>query len=146
MGLFDFVKDAGAKIFGKEDKSEKIQEMLENEFGDHISQLEVRVEEDVVYLSGVCDTAATKEKAILIAGNVEGVAGVNDDKFLAPQPQQKVTFYTVKSGDSLSKIAKHFYGNAMLYGKIFDANREVIKNPDLIYPGQKIRIPDLETN
>ncbi len=146
MGLFDFVKDAGAKIFGKEDKSEQIHEMLEKEFGDHISELTVKVDEDIVYLSGVCDSAATKEKAILIAGNVEGIAQVNDDKFLAPQPQQKVTFYTVKSGDSLSKIAKHFYGNAMLYTKIFEANREVIKNPDLIYPGQKIRIPELETN
>ena len=44
-------------------------------------------------------------------------------------------------GDNLSKIAKKFYGDANQYNKIFEANREVIKDPNLIYPGQKIRIP-----
>ncbi len=144
MGWFDFVKNAGAKILGHENKAEKIEEILQKEFGDHISQLKVQVEDETVFLTGVCDSAATKEKAILIAGNVEGVAKVNDDHFLAPEPKQQVTFYTVKSGDSLSKIALHFYKKASLYTKIFEANREVIKNPDLIYPGQKIRIPDVE--
>ena len=60
---------------------------------------------------------------------------------LVPKSDQKVEFYTIQSGDSLSKIAKEFYGNAMDYPKIFEANREVIEDPDLIYPGQKIRIP-----
>ena len=50
-------------------------------------------------------------------------------------------FYVIKSGDSLGKIAKHFYGNAMEYTRIFEANREVIEDADKIYPGQKIRIP-----
>ena len=50
-------------------------------------------------------------------------------------------YYEVKSGDTLSKIAKHYYGNANLYGKIFDANRDLLKDPDKIYPGQKLRIP-----
>ena len=59
----------------------------------------------------------------------------------APEPE--ATFYTVQSGDSLSKIAKEYYGDAMKYPEIFEANREVIKDPDLIYPGQKIRIPKL---
>ena len=49
--------------------------------------------------------------------------------------------YVVVSGDSLSKIAKHFYGDANKYPKIFEANREVIKDANLIFPGQKIRIP-----
>jgi nucleoid-associated protein YgaU len=49
--------------------------------------------------------------------------------------------YTVKSGDSLSKIAKQFYGNAADWQKIFNANKDQIKNPDLIHPGQKIKIP-----
>ncbi len=50
-------------------------------------------------------------------------------------------FYTIKSGDTLGKIAKEFYGNAMEYPRIFEANREIIEDADKIYPGQKIRIP-----
>ena len=49
--------------------------------------------------------------------------------------------YTVVAGDSLSKIAKRFYGDANKWPRIHEANRDQIKNPDLIYPGQKLRIP-----
>lgn len=49
--------------------------------------------------------------------------------------------YTVKSGDSLSKIAKHFYGDASAWHRIYEANRDKIKNPDLIHPGQEFTIP-----
>jgi nucleoid-associated protein YgaU len=49
--------------------------------------------------------------------------------------------YTVVSGDSLSKIAKKFYGNASAWNKIFQANKDTISNPDLIRPGQVLRIP-----
>jgi nucleoid-associated protein YgaU len=52
------------------------------------------------------------------------------------------TMYTVAAGDSLSKIAKQFYGDANKYMKIFDANKDQLKNPDLIKPGQTLRIPD----
>jgi nucleoid-associated protein YgaU len=50
--------------------------------------------------------------------------------------------YTVVKGDSLSKIAKQFYGNAGQWKKIYEANKDQIKNPDVIYPGQTFRIPD----
>lgn len=50
-------------------------------------------------------------------------------------------WYEVKKGDTLSKIAKQFYGDASLYPKIFEANRDRLKNPDLIQIGQKLRIP-----
>ena len=56
-------------------------------------------------------------------------------------PNDNVEYYVVQKGDSLSAIAKKLLGNAMDYPKIFEANREVIKDPDLIFPGQKIRIP-----
>jgi nucleoid-associated protein YgaU len=49
--------------------------------------------------------------------------------------------YTVAKGDSLSKIAKRVYGNANQWRRIFEANRDKIENPDLIYPGQVLRIP-----
>ena len=51
------------------------------------------------------------------------------------------TKYTVVPGDSLSKIAKHFYGDANLWRRIWEANRNQIKNPDLIQPGQILEIP-----
>ena len=66
---------------------------------------------------------------------------VKIDNMDAPAPALEVLYYTIVSGDSLSKIAKKFYGNAMDYPKLFEANREVIKDADLIYPGQKIRVP-----
>ena len=51
-------------------------------------------------------------------------------------------YHTVKSGESLSKIAKHYYGNAMKYNAIFDANKDILKNPDIIHPGQELKIPN----
>jgi nucleoid-associated protein YgaU len=50
--------------------------------------------------------------------------------------------YTVVAGDSLSKIAKQFYGDAKAYPRIFEANRDQLKDPDKIQPGQKLKIPD----
>ncbi|MFC2164079.1 peptidoglycan-binding protein LysM [Acidobacteriota bacterium] len=143
MGLLDFIKDAGASIFGggrKED--EEIHDMLQSIFGGEIQNLKVEYGDGVVTLFGSCDSQATKEKAVLLAGNVKGVQAVDDTYFTAPV-QEEVEFYTVQPGDSLSKIAKEYYGNAMKYPEIFEANREVIKDPDLIYPGQKLRIPKI---
>jgi nucleoid-associated protein YgaU len=57
----------------------------------------------------------------------------------APSPEEQT--YTIESGDSLSKIAKHFYGDASKWRQIFEANRDIIKDPDMIHPGQTIKIP-----
>jgi nucleoid-associated protein YgaU len=57
-------------------------------------------------------------------------------------PASQPTTYTVKSGDSLSKIAKHVYGDAAKWHSIYEANKDKIKNPDLIYPGQEFIIPE----
>lgn len=78
---------------------------------------------------------------MLIAGNVQGVSDVSADQIKAPKQEAKVEYYVIEKGDTLSAIAKRFLGKAPDYPKIFDANREVIKDPNLIYPGQKIRIP-----
>ncbi|AMM50262.1 hypothetical protein TH61_02420 [Rufibacter sp. DG15C] len=50
-------------------------------------------------------------------------------------------YYTVQSGDSLSKIAKHVYGDAQQWHKIHQANTDQVKDPNLIHPGQKLIIP-----
>lgn len=142
MGMFDFIKDIGASIFGKgKNEAQEIEKLLKTDLGDRIKNLKVQFDDGIVTLSGSCDSYATKEKAVLLAGNIKGVAQVNDEGLLSPPPEEQTEFYTVKSGDSLSKIAKKYYGNAMKYPVIFEANREVIKDPDLIYPGQVLRIP-----
>jgi len=141
MGLFDFVKDIGQKLFGSEDEAaEKIKESIEAS-NPGIKDLGVKYNDGVVELSGNADSAEALEKAILMAGNVKGVSEVKADGLSAPPQQAKVEYYTIQKGDSLSAIAKRYYGKANDYPRIFEANREVIKNPDLIYPGQKIRIP-----
>ena len=63
----------------------------------------------------------------------------------APSPSAPATgnTYVVKQGDSLSRIAKERYGNANQWPKIYEANKDVIKDPDLIYPGQTLKIPTL---
>ena len=145
MGFFDFIGDVGKSIFGGgKNEAEEIQKLIEEDLGDKVSNLTVQFENGIVTLSGDCDSHATKEKAVLIAGNVKGVEKVNDDNLNAPEPEEETEFYTVQRGDSLSKIAKRYYGNAMKYPVIFEANREVIKDPDLIYPGQVLRIPKLK--
>ena len=52
-----------------------------------------------------------------------------------------VKMYTVKAGDTLSKISKQFYGDANSYMKIFNANRDKLNDPDKIQPGQELKIP-----
>ncbi len=75
-----------------------------------------------------------------MAGNIQGVSRVND-MLTSPPAMEPTVFYTAKKGDSLSKIAKAQWGDANKWPKIFEANKEVIKNADLIYPGQQLRIP-----
>ena len=141
MGLLDFASNLGKKLFGSEDEApEKIKAHIEED-NPGIENLNVEVKDGVVSLSGKASSAEALEKAVLMAGNVKGVTEVNIDGVEAPAMTEKVEYYEIKSGDTLSAIAKKYLGNAMDYPKIFEANREVIKDPDLIYPGQKIRIP-----
>lgn len=143
MGLFDFAKDFGKKIFGSgDDPADKIKAHIEKD-NPGINELVVAYDDGKVDLGGKAETHIAVEKAVLIAGNVKGVTDVSADNIDAPAPpaEEKVEYYTIVSGDTLSGIAKKHLGNAMDYPKIFEANREVIKDPNLIYPGQKIRIP-----
>lgn len=142
MSVFDFLKDVGASILGiKGNEAQDIKQMLERELGTRIQNLQVEFKNDQVTLFGSCDTIATKEKAVLLAGNIKGVERVFDEQLTAPPAEEVTEFYTIQSGDTLSKIAKQFYGDHGKYPVIFEANKEVIKDPNLIYPGQVIRIP-----
>lgn len=151
MGLFSFLKNAGAKVFKgnkpevaatEEEKTLQAQELFDfvKQMGFDVTGLRVRVQGENVTLGGEVPTQEEKEKIILAIGNVEGVGEV-DDNLVVKVPAPEATFYTVKSGDTLSKISKEVYHNANLYNKIFEANKPMLKDVDHIYPGQVLRIP-----
>ena len=83
---------------------------------------------------------ATKEKIILAVGNAQGVGKV-DEEITVAQVSDPAVFHTVVSGDTLWAISHKVYGDGSRYPEIFEANKPMLTNPDLIYPGQKIRIP-----
>ena len=161
MGLFSFIKDAGAKIFGGKTAAEKaaeaaaeerkIAEEAEKKLEETISDLQLQVENLDIHISGDMATVtgaaydqSTKEKVVLVIGNSVGIATV-DDQMTVEHVEPEAQFHTVVSGDTLGKIAKKFYGNAMEYPVIFEANKPMLKDPDLIYPGQVLRIPHLDS-
>jgi nucleoid-associated protein YgaU len=141
MGLFDYVANIGKKIFSSEaEAADKIKGWFEGE-NPGVNDFQVTVKDGVATISGEAASPEAKEKAILMVGNLQGVSQVNADDLTAPASSQKVEYYVIKSGDTLSAIAQKYYGKGAAYPRIFEANREVIQDPDLIYPGQKIRIP-----
>ncbi len=146
MGLFDFVKDVGRQIFDTDgEAADNIKNHLEVKTTG-LSNLDVEFDDGVVTLCGDCATQAVRDQAILIAGNIQGVTKVVADDLVAPEPkpeetEEKSEVYEIVSGDTLGGIAKRYYGNASKYMQIFEANRDIIDDPNKIYPGQKIRIP-----
>jgi len=148
--MFDFIKGIGSKIFGSEEEApEKLKEHVEND-NPGIENLQIEMpEEGTVVLKGEAESQDAVEKGALMVGNVEGVEKVDvsqveiKDQVVeesSEQPQKQVEFYEIQEGDTLWKIAEKFYGDGNMYQKIFEDNKEVIKDPNKIYPGQKIRI------
>jgi len=154
MGLFDFFKKAGSSIL-KNEKAEAAEAAEANarkvellgsivgNIGIEIENLRIDLNDDVVAVHGSADSQADKEKVILALGNVDGIAAVSDHLTVEENVPES-TFYTVKSGDTLSKIAKAQYGNAMKYMEIFEANQPMLDDPNKIYPGQVLRIPAID--
>lgn len=151
MGIFEFASSVGAKLLGREDEVDERNRNLifGNKLLRHVTALNLPVtdlkiafDDGVATVSGKAKDTTTKEKVVLAIGNTEGVSRVNDQMTVGlPEPEAKL--YTVKKGDSLSKIAKDFYGDAMKYPVIFEANKPMLKDANLIYPGQVLRIPPL---
>lgn len=150
MGLFDFAADIGKKVFGigDADAADQIKKNIQfNNPG--ISDLTVSLDDDVCTIGGDCATAEAKEKVVLMAGNMKGVGSVNGDALNVPEveaeaeaePVAETEYYVIESGDTLWGIAAKFLGNGSKYPEIFEANKEVIEDPDKIFVGQKIRIP-----
>ena len=151
MGLFNFGRDSGKapktpiRQGAEQANASEIAEML-RDLGISIDNGRITVTGDTVTITGTASDAAEREKAILVIGNTKGVARVEDQMQVAAQPAAQATpqaqsqFYEVKAGDTLSKIAKQFYGDANRYSAIFEANQPMLKDPDEIYPGQTLRI------
>ncbi|MFO7764018.1 MAG: peptidoglycan-binding protein LysM [Wenzhouxiangellaceae bacterium] len=169
MGLFDFVGNAGKKIFGGGRIDEKAVADHLLSMGLNVRALSVIAHQDkkMVSLVGKVDSLEDKEKLIVAAGNISGVEQVDDrlrvvdaeesaaavpaepapvdqaDQAEEPPAEEAPAsrFYTVQSGDTLGAIAKRLYGDAGKYPIIFEANRPMLEDPNEIYPGQVLRIP-----
>lgn len=162
MGFFDFFKkDKGKELFPENAAAEARADAIRAEIkrlglpGD----ITVNVEGSKVSIGGKVPDEATRQKLVMIAGNVKHVDSVDDSAIQAPQQtaqaaqapaaeapvSQAMQTYTVESGDTLSKIAKETLGNANAYNQIFQLNTPMLKDPDDIYPGQVLIIPDRQT-
>ena len=154
MGLFSFIKNAGAKVFGigkttaeeaaeaNAKKATQLSTAVEK-LGFEVTDLNVEVTDDTATVWGEAADQATREKVVLVLGNTAGIASV-DDRMSVAIEEPVAQFHTVVSGDTLGKIAKKYYGNAMKYPVIFEANKPMLSHPDKIYPGQVLRIPALD--
>jgi nucleoid-associated protein YgaU len=163
MGLLSFIKEAGEKLFskgqaqttmaaaqadpGSAEKAKAANDAAADSILEYIKAqglnatgLTVTFDGSTASVFGVAPDQATKEKIVLCCGNVQGVASVND-MMSVDQSAPEAQYYTVVKGDNLSKISKQYYGDPNKYNKIFEANKPMLKSPDLIYPGQVLRIP-----
>jgi nucleoid-associated protein YgaU len=158
MGLIDFVKDVGRRLGvgdtpsaqspqasgappGPDAQKAAALTRLVEQMGLPVEHLGIQVDGARVTLTGATDSQETREKLVLLVGNVQGIGQV-DDQLQVAQPASEARFYTVKQGDTLSKIAQAHYGDANQYPRIFEANRPLLRDPDEIYPGQTLRIPE----
>ncbi len=145
MGIFSFLSNSGKKtIDSTADNAVNASKLVKNiqTYGFDVTDLDIEIDGETAKVWGVAANQATREKVLLAIGNTKGIASV-DDKMTTAVPEPEAKFYTVVSGDSLSKIAKKYYGDAMKYNEIFEANKPMLKDVNKIYPGQVLRIPNL---
>ena len=172
MGLFNFVKSVGEKL-GLGEQAPDAQSIKTALDGLNLGteNVKVAVENGKAILTGAVKDQATLEKAILAVGNLHSIESVNTDNLKVENSQKSASnqtaqagtsqtpaaaqpstsqpaephFYEVKKGDTLWKIAEEVYGKG--HGDknkiIFEANKPMLKSPEKIFPGQKLRIPDL---
>lgn len=150
MSFFDFVKSAGKKL-GLVDDEPPVAEAVEKELASHklgTDDVKVVVKGDTIVLEGNVEDQSVFEKAILAVGNTLGISKVEASELkVADAPvATEPTFHTVQKGDNLWKVAEAAYGKGKggKYTVIFEANKPMLKDPDLIYPGQVLRIPALD--
>ena len=149
MALFDiFKRDKGKEVFQANADAHERAEAIRREIkrlglpGD----ITVEVEGSRVKVGGNVPDEATRQKLLMIVGNVRHIDSVDDSALAgAQQGTPAPRTYEVQSGDTLSAIAKKEYGDANAYNRIFEANRPMLSDPDEIYPGQVLLIPQQAT-
>ncbi len=144
MGLFDkFLKSFDTKV------NEAIDQV--NAMGLGVKNLGAKVEGKTVTLTGDAPNREASAKVmaafnrLVETDNTLNTIRVEPPPKAAPAPAPKVVeerIYEVVSGDTLGAIAQKYYGAASKYRKIFEANRDILDNPDLIKVGQKLKIPE----
>ncbi len=149
-----FFKGVGEKVFGSHAevepaKAAAVEPLRASALLAHIKQLglpynslTVKTSADTVTIIGEVTKQEDAEKIALAVGNVEGVKVV-DNQLTVAEPAPEAQYHEVVKGDTLSNIAQHYYGDMMKYPVIFEANKPMLKDPNLIYPGQQLRIPAL---
>ncbi|GAB3630625.1 peptidoglycan-binding protein LysM [Pandoraea terrae] len=159
MGILNFIKEAGEKLFATDAKAdpappEGVDVDAANRTAAEAIETYIRsmnldatgltVTFDgasrTVTVFGVAPDQETKEKIVLCCGNVKGVEAV-EDKLSVSTASAESQYHTVESGDTLWKVAEKAYGNGSQYPDIFEANKPMLSDPDKIYPGQVLRIP-----
>ncbi|WP_273720268.1 MULTISPECIES: peptidoglycan-binding protein LysM [unclassified Bartonella] len=151
MGFFNFIKTVGEKLgIGDHEPEEKDFKAAFNNFQLDTEKVKIKVENGKAILSGEVPDRETLEKAVLVVGNSQGISSVDIDQLkITDSTSVKVSrFYEVKSGDTLWKIAEEVYGKGQGNKNtfIFEANKPMLKSPDKIYPGQVLRIPEINLN
>ena len=124
-------------------KKKKYQNVLDLGQELEIKNGNVKEVDGILHVAG---TAKNQYEKNLIWDKIKEIGGDNPTDIIADISVEDTTIFanhTVKSGDTLGKIAKHYYGNAMKYTAIYDANTNILKNPDVIHPGQELVIPNL---
>jgi nucleoid-associated protein YgaU len=147
MGLFNFIKSVGQKVFGASEAQAAPADELAKEVAKHglnVDGLDIQVVGNKITVGGSTTDTAEAEKIILALGNTMGVSEV-ESKLIVAQEAPAATMYEVKSGDTLWKIAEAHYGKGKgaHYEAIFEANKPMLSHPDKIYPHQMLRIPPL---
>ena len=165
MGMFSFIKEAGQKLFGhKEIEDAAAAAAADPAAKPTLDELNATAAKSIdtyiqsqnlgitglfvmfdgatgmVTVQGDAPTQDASEKVALCCGNVGGVQSV-ENMLVVAEAADESQYHDVVRGDTLSAIAKTYYGDASKYPAIFEANKPMLSHPDKIYPGQKLRIP-----
>ena len=120
-------------------KSAELEDYVKG-MGIDIGDADIRFDDGTAYITGEVADQQTRERIILAVGNAQGVGKV-DEEISVVDPAEEAHFHTVAPGDTLWAVAEKVYGDGSRYTEIFEANKPMLSNPDLIFPGQVLRCP-----